>query len=146
MTICLILGLVVGLYALWLLFSLAVYALPVGVGIESAFALHACHCGFGAAILGGFVAGVATLALGRLFFASSQTPAVRAAVGGLFAFPAGVAGYHAALGIAGLVFGHGLLPGVICWLAAITIAVAAWRQIVLAEHNPVLAEQVRRAP
>ena len=87
MTIFLILGLFVGLYALWLLFSLAVYA-----------------------------------------------------------FPAGVAGYHAALGIAGLVFGHGLLPGVICWLAAITIAVAAWRQIVLAEHNPVLAEQVRRAP
>ena len=37
MTLFLVLGLFAGLYMLWLLFSLAVYALPVATGISLAF-------------------------------------------------------------------------------------------------------------
>src|SRR3546814_1754910 len=51
MTIFLVLGLFAGLYLLWLLFRLAVYALPVASGISLAFWMRDHDYGYLAAIL-----------------------------------------------------------------------------------------------
>ena len=57
MTIFLVFGLFAGLYMLWLLFSLATYALPVGAGVALALSLRGHDYGYATAILCGFVAG-----------------------------------------------------------------------------------------
>ena len=83
----------------WLLFTLAVYALPFFAGLSAGLA--AFHSGsgvIGALIVGG-LAGGATLAIGQIVFATVRTPLIRAAIGLLYAVPAAIAGYHATLGL-----------------------------------------------
>jgi len=103
----LIIGIVlsfVGLvYVCWLLFSLAVYALPFFVGVTAGLAAY--HSGSGpiAAIIVGAIVGSVTLVIGQIAFTSLQSPVMRAALAVFFAVPAAVAGYHAAGGLAHLV-------------------------------------------
>lgn len=84
----------------WLLFTLAVYALPFFVGLTAGLAaFHGGSGVIGALIVGG-LAGGATLAIGQLAFATVRTPLIRAAIALLYAVPATIAGYHATLGLA----------------------------------------------
>jgi hypothetical protein len=84
----------------WLLFTLAVYALPFFAGLSAGLAAFHAGSGFIGAFLVGVLAGGATLAVGRIAFAMVRSPTVRAAIALLFAGPAAIAGYHATLGIA----------------------------------------------
>src|SRR6185437_16108091 len=77
----------------WLIFTLAVYALPFIVGLYVfMLALHG-----GAGILGAPLAGIAaggmTLAIGQMAFAMTRSAIIRAIVAVLFAVPATLAGY-----------------------------------------------------
>ena len=98
-----ILGLVlsVGLLAFlcWILFQLAVFALPFFAGLT--VGLSVIHGGGGplAAIMLGLVAGVLTLVAGQLVFTLVPSALVRIAVTAVFVAPAVVAGYHAAHGL-----------------------------------------------
>jgi hypothetical protein len=98
-----IVGLILSVFAIgffcWLLFTLAVYALPLFVGITAAFAVY--HHGSSAvgAIFVAILVGAATLAIGQLAFALVRSPLIRAAVALGFAAPAAVAGYYATLGL-----------------------------------------------
>jgi hypothetical protein len=99
-------GLVLSIFGLgvicWLLFSLAVYALPFCVGMTIAFA--ALHGGSGVVIafaVGALAAGI-TLALGRIAFTAARPPFIRAIIGLLYAVPAALAGYHLSLGLGGI--------------------------------------------
>src|SRR3546814_17965809 len=98
MTIFLVLGLFAGLYLLWLLFRLAVYALPVASGISLAFWMRDHDYGYLAAILGGFAAGVAVLVIGQFSFTVIRSPIVRLAISLLFDFPSGIAASYAGPG------------------------------------------------
>src|SRR3546814_6447914 len=109
MTIFLVLGLFAGLYLLWLLFRLAVYALPVASGISLAFWMRDHDYGYLAAILGGFAAGVAVLVIGPFLFKVIRSPIVRMAIALLFAIPAGIAGYHTVQGVIGLAIDQGMM-------------------------------------
>ena len=84
----------------WLLFASAVYALPFFAGVTAGMA--ALHNGSGpiAAILAGLIAGIGTLVVGQVAFATIRSPLICAAIALLFALPAAVAGYHATLGLA----------------------------------------------
>jgi hypothetical protein len=84
----------------WLLFTLAVYALPFFVSVAAGLAAFHGGAGVIGAIVVGIVAGVATLGAGQAAFAVTRSPLVRAVVALLFATPAAVAGYHATLAIA----------------------------------------------
>ena len=92
----LIIGIVlvfVGLaYLCWLLFALAVHALPFFVGATAGVAAY--HSGSGAigAILVGAMASSGTLVIGQIAFMMSRSSVIRAAVALLFAMPAAVAG------------------------------------------------------
>ena len=118
-----IIGLVLSIFGLgaicWLLFSLAVYALPFCVGMTIAFA--ALHGGSGVVIAfgaGALAAGI-TLAFGRIAFAAARPPFIRAIIGLLFAVPAALAGYHLSHGLAGIsMTGEG-------WRAAFALVGAA---------------------
>ncbi len=90
-------------YLCWLLFALAVHALPFFAGVTSG--LTAYHSGSGpvAAIIIGAVAGGVVRVLGQVAFTALRSSLVRAALALLFAVPAAVAGYHAARGLAQLV-------------------------------------------
>lgn len=84
----------------WLLFALAAHILPAFVGITAFFA--AIHSGAGpfGAMLVGLVSGSAALAAGRVAFAATASPLLRAAIAAFFAAPAAIAGYHLALAFA----------------------------------------------
>ncbi len=105
-TVMIIIGIITciaGVCALaWLLFNLAVFALPFFAGVSAGMA--ALHSGAGpiGAILAGLLAGGLTLAVGQMVFTLVPSTLVRGAVALLFAVPAAIAGYHAAHGLAGL--------------------------------------------
>ena len=95
---------IAGLGALcWLLFNLAVFALPLFAAVSAG--LFAIQSGAGpiAAIGVGFVAGVLTLAIGQAVFTFVPSPIVRGVITLLFAAPAAVAGFHATHGLAALI-------------------------------------------
>jgi hypothetical protein len=84
----------------WLVFALAVYALPFFVAINAG--IWAYHSGAG--VLGtplvAVAAGGMTLALAQIAFAATQSLFVRAVIAAVFALPATFAGYHVVLAMA----------------------------------------------
>src|SRR5260221_11632714 len=86
----------------WLLFALAVQALPVFVGLAAGLAAYHSGSGEFGAFLVGLIAGALTLAAGQIAVAAFRSPVIRTAITLVFAVPAAMAGYHAALGLAQL--------------------------------------------
>jgi hypothetical protein len=100
----LIIGIVLSIFGIgclcWLLFTLAVYALPFFAGMTAGLAAFHSGSGVIGALIVGVFTGGASLAIGQIAFATVRTPLTRAAIALLFAVPATIAGYHAALGLA----------------------------------------------
>jgi hypothetical protein len=84
----------------WLLFTLAVYALPFFAGLTVGLAAFHGDSGVIGALVVGVLAGGSPLAIGQIAFATVRAPLIRAAIALLFAEPAAVAGYHATFGLA----------------------------------------------
>src|SRR6202790_2122389 len=93
-----VVGLGLGFFC-WLLFTLAVYALPFFADVTAALATYHSGSGVIGAIIVAVLAGAATLAIGQISFATVRSPLLRAAIGLLYAVPATIAGYHATLGL-----------------------------------------------
>jgi hypothetical protein len=99
-----IIGLILSVFGIgflcWLMFTLAVYALPFFAAM--AIGLAAYHSG--ASVIGslvvGFAAGAATLVAGQFAIGIFRSPVLRGAIIILFAAPSAVAGYHATLALA----------------------------------------------
>lgn len=123
---------ITGLGALcWLLFNLAVFALPVFAGVSTA--LYALHAGAGpiGAMLVGLAAGVVTLALAQAVFSLAPSPALRGLVALLFAGPASFAGYHAAHGLAALMTSTEGWRLVFAWVGAFAVGSTAMVRMTL---------------
>jgi hypothetical protein len=118
-------------YLCWLLFALAVYAFPFFIGATAGVAAY--HSGSGpiGAILVGSIASSVTLAVGQIAFTMSRSIVIRAAVALLFAIPAAVAGYHAALGLAHIAVPAEGWRHALALAAAIIIAATAWARMTL---------------
>lgn len=86
----------------WLLFNLAVFALPLFAGVS--VGLMAMNSGAGpiGGVLVGLLAGAVTPTAGQLVFTLAPSAPVRLAVAALFAGPAAFAGYHATHGLAAI--------------------------------------------
>jgi hypothetical protein len=121
---------IVGLAVLlWLMFALAVHALPFFVGVTLALAAYESGAGAIAAGLVGLAAGVTTLGIAQIAFASVHSEPVRGAIALLFSAPAAVAGYHAVLGLARI---GGLGVGwqeAFAIVGAIMVGGAAWARL-----------------
>ncbi|MES5481519.1 hypothetical protein QMZ05_02100 [Bradyrhizobium sp. INPA03-11B] len=88
----------IGLFC-WLVFALAVYALPFFVALN--IGMMAFHGGAGVvgALLIGIAAGALTLAFGQTALAVTRSVALRIAIVAAFAVPAAVAGYNVVLAL-----------------------------------------------
>jgi hypothetical protein len=81
----------------WLLFTLAIYALPFFVGLNIAFAAFHSGAGIIGAFIVGIFSGAAALFIGQFVFATVKVPAIRISIALLYAIPAAIAGYSATL-------------------------------------------------
>jgi hypothetical protein len=89
---------VIGLLC-WLLFTLAVFALPVFVGATTGAWAHGTGAGFPGAFVVGAVAAAVTLAAGHLLITFVRPMWLKLIVAILFVAPAAIAGFHATHGI-----------------------------------------------
>ncbi|UFX46442.1 MULTISPECIES: hypothetical protein [Bradyrhizobium] len=121
----------------WLIFALAVYALPFFVAVNMGMMAFQSGAGLFGALLIVTAGGALTLVLGQVAFAVTRSSALRIAIATAFAVPAAVAGYHVVF-----VLSHIGVPS-LAWreifacLGAVCIGVTSWtRLMVLAKPRP----------
>ena len=83
----------------WLLFTLAVFALPLFAGITAGTWAYGTGAGWLSAILVGFAAAALTFGLGRFLLATVRPIWSRLLIAAAFVVPAAAAGFHATHGI-----------------------------------------------
>jgi hypothetical protein len=134
----------------WLIFALAVYAVPFFVAVSIGTLTF--HSGAGAigALLVGIVAGASTLVLAQTAFAMTRSTILRAAIGAVFAVPAAVAGYHVVLAMSQIGVPSMAWREAFACLGAVSIGASAWMRLALfAQVRPLVpsgaAESVRHA-
>jgi hypothetical protein len=137
----LVVGLILSIFGIglfcWLIFTLAVYALPFFVGLTAGMAAFHGGAGVIGALLVGVVAGALTLGVGQITFAVVRPLPLRAFIAAAFAIPAAIAGYHAVLGLSQIGVPSLLWRECFAWIGAIVIGCTAWaRMTVLAEPLP----------
>jgi hypothetical protein len=132
-TTMVIIGIILGFvglaYLCWLLFALAVHALPLFAAVTVGLATYHGGSGSIAAIIVGAIAGSITLLAGQIAFTALRSPLIRAPIAFLFAVPAAVAGYHAALGLAHIAVPAEGWQQAIAVAGAITVAATAWARM-----------------
>ena len=129
------LAIVLGVFGLgflcWLLFTLAIYALPFLAGLTAGLAAFDSGGGVVGALIVGFLAGGATLALGQIGFVTTRTPLIRAIIGLLYAVPATVAGYQVSFALAGIGMSTGGWQTAFAVVGAILSGVTAFSRMTL---------------
>ena len=121
----------------WLMFTLAVYILPLFAALNTGFwAYHG-----GAGVLGtplvAIAAGGMTLAIAQVAFAMTQSLILRAVIAAVFALPATLAGYHLALAMAHLGVPSPVWQQLFAYLGAVFIGGTAWTRLtILTEPRP----------
>jgi hypothetical protein len=145
----LVIGLILSMFGIglfcWLIFTLAVYALPFFVGLTAGMAAFHSGAGVIGALLVGIVAGALTLGIGQVAFAVVRPVALRAVIAAAFAVPAAIAGYHAVLGLSQIGVPSLVWREVFAWIGAIVIGGTAWaRMTVFAEPLPLRSSGASR--
>lgn len=120
----------IGLFC-WLIFTLAVYALPFFVGLYVfMMALHS-----GAGILGaplvGIAAGAMSIAIGQTAFAMTRSVIIRAIIATLFAVPATLAGYQVVFAMSQLGVPSLAWREIFACLGAVFIGGTAWTRLTI---------------
>jgi hypothetical protein len=144
-TTMLVIGLIFSMFGIglfcWVIFTLAVYALPFFVGLTAGMAAFHGGAGVIGALLVGIVAGALTLGIGQIAFAVVRPPILRAAIAAAFAIPAAIAGYHAVLGLSQIGVPSLIWREVFAWIGALFIGGTAWtRMTIFAEPLPLLPD------
>jgi hypothetical protein len=116
----------------WLLFNLAVYALPCFVGAWAGIAAYHSGAGIVGTIIIALVAGVATALVGQLAILAIPVTAIRAAIALLFAVPAAIAGYNMTLGLAEIGIPSHAWGVVFAVFGAIMVGGTAWARMTFA--------------
>lgn len=121
----------------WVLFNLAVYALPFFIAVSAGMFAYQTGAGAVGAIAVAILAGVVSLVLGQALFAAARSPLLRTAIAAAYAAPAAFAGYHAVHGLAAI---GAPSPGwheLLSITGALVIGFVAWsRMNALARVNP----------
>ena len=125
----------IGLFC-WLIFTLAVYALPFFVAVNAGMlAFHGAGV-VGASIVG-IAAGAVTLAVGQTAFSIARSLILRAAIAAVFAIPAAVSGYHVVLVMSQIEVPSMVWREVSACLGAVFIGGTAWTRLtVFAAPSP----------
>ncbi|HQS16965.1 hypothetical protein [Reyranella sp.] len=127
---------IVGLgFFCWLLFTLAIYALPTFAGLAGGLAAFHSGAGVVGAITVGLLVGGAIWALGQFVFASTRTP-LRAIVGLVYAVPAAIAGYQMSFALAGLGLPGGVWQAAFAVIGAVVSGCTAFSRLALLAPAP----------
>ena len=114
------------IFLCWLVFTLAVNALPFFAGVS----IGMLALDNGASTLGATVVGVSaaacTLIAGRFLFVASRSPVIRGLIAAVFAVPAAVAGYHVVYGVLGFGESAEVWRQALGVLGAFVTAAASW--------------------
>lgn len=113
----------------YMLFALAVYALPFFIAVNVGMYVHDSEAGLIAAFVCAFLAGIVTLVVGQIAFATIRFAPARLAIGAVFAAPAGVAGYHVIRGFSEIGDAGDTWTLVFAWIGAIVIGAIAGARI-----------------
>lgn len=113
----------------WVLFTLAIYALPFFVGMS--VGLYAQESGIGLfdAIVFGLLSAAFVLVVGQTIFSAVRTPILRIVVALMFALPAALAGYYATFGLSGLTMTSDLWRQAFAVIGAVAIGATAWTRL-----------------
>ena len=113
----------------WLLFNLAVFALPFFASVSAGMA--AFHAGVGpvGAFAVGILAGAATLVVGQLAVTLLPSPLLRGGVALLFAAPAAFAGFHASHGIAAMTMTSEVWRQAFAVLGSLIVGITAFARV-----------------
>jgi hypothetical protein len=96
----LVIGIILIGFLCWLMFNLAVCALPFFAGMTAGLAAYHSGAGVAGGLLVGFGVGSITFVVGPAIFATVASPLLRGVIALVFAAPASVAGYHATFALA----------------------------------------------
>jgi hypothetical protein len=118
----------IGLFC-WLIFTLAVYALPFFVALSAGTMAFDGGAGVIGAPIVGIAAGALTLAMGKTAFATARSLILRAAIAAAFALPAAIAGYHVVMVMSQIGVPSLAWREVFAWLGAILIGATAWTRL-----------------
>ena len=119
-----------GLGALcWILFNLAVYALPFAIGLTSGMYLYETGQGVFLSIIAGLFIGGFVAALGEFAFDRIRWAPLKLAIGLIYAIPAGIAGFHAAKGLAEFGSAGAVTVTFLSWLGALVVGGTAWARV-----------------
>jgi len=128
-------AIILGIFGLgaicWLLFSLAVYALPFFAGLSVGLAAFHSGSGFIGAFVVGLLVGVTILVLGQIVFATVRTPLIRLLIGLIYAVPASVAGYQLCFALAGMGVPAGDWQHVFAAAGAVAVGLTAFARMAL---------------
>jgi hypothetical protein len=113
----------------WLLFTLAIYALPVFAGLWIAGAAYHSGAGYVGAFVVALVAGVAIFGLGQFAFATARAPILRISIALFYSVPALVAGYQATLGLARIGTPSGTWCQIFAAAGGLAVGAAAWLRL-----------------
>ena len=125
-----VLSLVSFVFLCWLLFVLAVHALPFFAGVTAGLAAYHSGSGLVAAVIVAAIASAITFSAAQIAFATQRSPLIRAATALLFAVPAAIAGYYATLGLAQLVIPDEAWREATAIMGAIVVAAIAVTRLV----------------
>ncbi|WP_299790789.1 hypothetical protein [uncultured Marivita sp.] len=119
-----------GLGALcWILFNLAVYALPFAIGLTSGMYLYETGQGISLSIIAGLFIGGLVAALGEFAFDRIRSIPIKLAIGLIYAIPAGIAGFHAAKGLAEFGSAGTVTITFLSCLGALVVGGTAWARV-----------------
>jgi hypothetical protein len=131
----LIIGLVLSVFGIgffcWVLFILAVYALPFVAGLTAGLAVYHSGAGIAGAIIVAIIAGGVTLTIGQIAFATIRSPLIRGAIGLLYAVPAAIAGYNGTLGFAQMGIPSEAWRVAFAVVGAVAVGGTAWARMAL---------------
>jgi hypothetical protein len=113
----------------WVLFTLAVYALPFFAAVSAGMLAYQTGSGAVGAVVVGFFAGCTTLLLGQKLFTVTRSPALRAFIATAYAVPAAFAGYHAVHGLAKIGSASPGWQEVLSVAGALVIGLVAWSRM-----------------
>ncbi len=132
-----ILSLAMLFFLCWAVFNLAVYALPLFVGITAGMAVYESGAGALSAIAIALIAAAATLVVAQVLFGAVRSPLIRTLVALPFAAAASVAGYHAMSGILSLSALSANWQHILGIIAGLTVGGVAWARIgIYRPHEP----------
>jgi hypothetical protein len=120
----------------WLLFTLAIYALPFFCGLWVGLAAYHNGAGIVGAFVLALIAGVVVFVLGQFAFATARSPLLRVSIASLYTVPALVAGYQATLGLARIGTPSETWCQVFALTGALAVGVTAWVRLTRFEFTP----------